>query len=73
MGRVGTYRIRVIGELDAFWSERLGEMTVTVEQYENHKLTTLHGRLIDQETLQTVLETLYDLSLPLVSVERLEQ
>ncbi len=73
MSRVGTYRIRVIGELDAFWSERLAGMTVSVEEYETRKLTTLYGRLIDHEALERVLGTLHDLCLPLVSVERLEQ
>ena len=73
MRRVRTYRIRVLGELDAFWSERLGGMTVTVEQYESRKLTTLYGRLIDQEAFERVLDTLQELCLPLVSVERLEE
>ena len=73
MSRVGTYRIRVIGELDAFWSERLAGMTVSVEEYENRKLTTLYGRLIDHEALERVLKTLRDLCLPLVSIEHLEQ
>ncbi len=70
---MGTYRIRVLGELDAFWSERLRGMTVTVEQYEDRKLTTLCGQRIDQETLESVLDTLQELCLPLVSVERLEE
>jgi hypothetical protein len=72
MGRQGTYRIRVLGELDAFWSERLGGMTVSVEQYEDRKVTTLHGRQIDHVELERVLETLHDLCLPLVSLERLD-
>ena len=73
MHRVGTYRIRVLGELDAFWSGRLGGMTATVEEHEDRKLTTLHGRLMDHEALERVLETLRELCLPLVSVERLEK
>ena len=73
MRRVSTYRIRVLGELDSFWSQRLAGLTVTVDEYENRKLTTLHGRLADHETLERVLETLRNLCLPLVSIEHLEQ
>jgi len=63
----------VLGELDAFWSERLAGLTVTVDDHENRKLTTLHGRLVDHEALERVLETLRNLCLPLVSIEHLKQ
>ena len=68
------YRIRVQGELDESWSERLGGMTITVEQNEDHlPVTTLKGTLMDQAALSGVLNTLYELRLPLLSVENLDE
>jgi hypothetical protein len=62
----------VCGELDALWRGRLEGMAVTVDHYESHTVTTISGQQIDHEALERVLETLRDLHLPLVSVERLE-
>ena len=66
------YRIRVQGSLDASWSDRLGGMRITTDRREGHApLTTLVGPLRDQAALLGVLNSLYDLHLPLVSVERM--
>jgi len=67
------YRIRVQGELDESWSERLGGMTITVEQIKDHKpVTILKGELMDQAALSGVLNTLYNLRLSVLSVEYLK-
>ena len=69
-----TYRIQVQGYLDGTWSDRLGGLTIMVNcQLVNGALaTTLFGRLRDQTTLIGVLNSLYDLRLPLLTVEYIE-
>ena len=68
-----TYSIRVAGYLDADWSNRLGGLKIRVsDPGENTKVTTLSGSLIDQAALFGVLKALYDMRLPLLSVECLD-
>ena len=70
----GNYRIRVKGYLQESWSERLAGMYITVNRREDGRtLTTLVGRLEDQAELAGVLNTLYELHLPLLSVEYLDE
>jgi hypothetical protein len=63
------YRIRVRGEVPQRWSPRLEGMTIVVEASANPPLTTLTGDLDDQASLAGVLRTLYELHLPVLSVE----
>ena len=73
MNHPATYRIRIKGQLNASWSERLAGMTVTTSGGKNTpNITILEGSLIDQAALTGVLNTLYDLQLPLVSVDCLD-
>ena len=68
--RPGKYRICVQGFLDETWSERLGGMSITASsQGSQERVTTLVGQLKDQAELAGVLNTLYELHLPLLSVE----
>ena len=65
-----TYQIRVKGYLDDRWSERLGGMEVSSDdQVEGAPETILVGWLPDQAALCGVLNALYNLHLPLLSVE----
>ena len=65
-----TYQIRVKGYLDDRWSDRLGGMAIkAIGEAEGAVQTMLVGWLPDQAALCGVLITLYDLHLPLVSVE----
>ena len=65
------YRILILGTLDAGWSDRLGGMTISATRLaDGATATTLIGALADQSALVGVLNTLHDLGLPLVSVER---
>ena len=65
-----TYRIRVKGYLDDRWSDRLGGMAIeAIGEAEGVAETSLVGWLPDQAALCGVLNALYDLHLPLVSVE----
>lgn len=69
-----TYRIEVEGEVPESWSDRLGGMRITTRQRKNQStVTTLTGRVSDQAELSGVLNTLYELHLPILSVENLER
>ena len=69
-GGPATYHIVVKGELGDEWSDRLAGMTITVaESASGPSHTTLVGPLRDQAQLNGVLETLYDLHLPILRVE----
>lgn len=66
-----TYQIRVQGYLPESWSDRLGGMMVipSGQAADEAPETTLTGCLLDQAALFGVLNALYDLHLPLLSVE----
>ena len=67
-----TYRIGVQGRIPARWCDRLEGMTITERAPEAEpSVTTLLGELSDQAALAGVLNTLYELHLPVLSVERL--
>jgi hypothetical protein len=61
--------IRVRGALSSDWSHRLGGLRIMVICAGRHTITELAGRLTDQAALHGVLSTLYELGLPLLSVE----
>jgi hypothetical protein len=66
------YRIRIQGSLDETWSERLAGMSITTSgQGSKARVTMLVGHLKDQAELSGVLNTLYELHLPILSVELL--
>ena len=69
-----TYRIRVQGYLDESWADRLGGMSISpFNTADNRSLTILVGHLIDQAALLGVLNALYDMRMPLLSVENLDE
>lgn len=61
--------IRVRGALSSDWSDRLGGMRIVVMRAGRHTVTEVGGRLADQAALHGVLDALYELGLPLLSVE----
>jgi hypothetical protein len=68
----GKYRIVVQGRLDESWSDRLAGMSISTSNLENDKPTTLLiGNLRDQAQLSGVLNSLYELHLPILSVNLL--
>ncbi len=70
--RPATYRIRVSGRIPARWCDRLEGMAITECAPEAAPpVTTLVGELADQAALAGVLNTLIELHLSVVSVERL--
>lgn len=71
--RPATYQIRVQGQIDPSWSELLGGMTICpATAPADPPVTTFEGMLSDQAALAGVLKTLYELHLPVLSVECLE-
>jgi hypothetical protein len=65
-----TYRIRVKGYLDKSWSDRLGGLAITsTSQDDGSTVTSLQGELLDQAALAGVLSALYNLQLPLLTVD----
>jgi hypothetical protein len=67
----GTYTIRVQGHLDATWSDQLGGMRITVSGTSRRAVTVLFGHHVDQAALLGVLNALYELGFPLLSVDYL--
>ena len=68
------YRICVRGCIPTRWCDRLDSMTVTEHVSETEPpVSILLGELVDQAALAGVLNTLYELHLPVISVERLSE
>ena len=67
-----TYRIEVEGHLDESWSDRLGGMRISIRRRDDQTtVSTLIGRVQDQAELTGVINSLYELHLPILSVENL--
>jgi hypothetical protein len=74
MDSPANYRIIVQGRLEADWAERVGGMAITSTEANGEVgATTLEGRLEDQAALAGLLIALYELHLPLVLVEYLDE
>ena len=64
------YEIRVRGHLEEKWSDQLGGLQIIATHGTNGRQETIIvGRLVDQAALTGVLHTLYELHLPVVSVQ----
>lgn len=73
MDGAATYRITVQGTVDPSWTSRLAGMSISEKILDNDAVVTiLVGRLPDQTALSSVLNTLYELHLPVVSADCLE-
>jgi hypothetical protein len=65
-----TYRIDVQGCLEEAWSDRLAGMQITMNiPVYQYPVTTLIGQVKDQSELIGVINGLYELRMPLLSVE----
>jgi hypothetical protein len=63
------YHITVRGHLDDGWSNQLGGVAIRNERTPDETpITILHGELVDQAALFGVLNSLFGLGLPLLSV-----
>ena len=64
------YRIEVRGTIPAGWLDRLGDLAIEAPpDSESSGTTVLRGSVRDQAALTGILATLYELHLPVVSVE----
>jgi len=63
-----TYRIKVPGVLDKKWLDWNGGMTAMIESTENGVPISVLTLTVDQAALQGLLQQLYSLGLPLISV-----
>ena len=69
-----SYRIRVQGHIDDSWSDRLGGMVITrAFTADKQPMTILIGHLQDQAALSGVMNAIYDMHLPVISVELLDE
>jgi hypothetical protein len=69
-----TYCIRLQGVLDPSWSEELGYMRIEHAQRSGEPpITTITGEVADQAALSGVLNLVYNLGYPLISVTYLDQ
>lgn len=69
-----TYRIRIQGAIDSGWLDMLGGMRISLDSTTEQKVvTTIEGHLADQAALSGVIKALYDLRIPLLSVENLDE
>ena len=59
------YQIRIKGQIDKSWSEWLGGLAIT---FETNGETLLSGPIVDQAALHGILDKLYVLNLPILSV-----
>ena len=65
----GVYEIRIKGHLADRWAGWFGDMSITLE---DNGETLLTGPVVDQAALHGLLRKVRDLSLPLISVKRVE-
>ena len=69
-----TYRIEVEGVLDEIWADSLAGMRISSrKRADQSTVTTLTGLLRDQAELSGVLNGLYELHLPILSVKILSE
>lgn len=62
-------RIRVHGFIGPQWSEYFQDLTISVSDEREQVVTTLAGEVEDQAALLGIINNLYQLSYPLISVE----
>jgi len=73
LGEPASYFIKVQGRLDETWSDRLAGMRIGTSGREDIDVTILSGYVRDQVELLGVLNSLYELKMPLLSLEILNR
>ena len=67
------YKIKVQGELNENWSERLLGMQISIERSQDKKpVSVLIGQINDQSALSGVLNALYEYNMTIISVRMLK-
>lgn len=65
------YQIKVLGKVPSSWSERLSGMDLSYRNKKSGVETTLIGKMSDQAQLSGLLNSLYELHMSVLSVEKL--
>jgi len=66
------YHIEVEGQVSKSWSKQFGKLRIsTRKRMDNSTVTILVGRVRDQAELSGLLNSLYEIHLPILSVELL--
>lgn len=65
----GHYEIRIKGHLDSKWANWFEGLTITLE---DNGETLLSGIVVDQSALHGLLKKIRDLSMPLLSINRID-
>ncbi len=74
LGTPAYYRIKIRGFLDESWSNQLGGIVIRHRNKEGPSpITILQGEMVDQAALFGVLNTLYGLGFPILSMECLPE
>jgi hypothetical protein len=69
-----TYVIRVQGCLEEVWSDRLANMTITMDLSDQQiPVSLLQGRIRDQAELVGVVNGLYQMRVPILSMEMVNE
>jgi hypothetical protein len=63
------YRIQIQGALGGHWADYLGGLDISTDEELRPPVTTLSGQVIDQAALIGIINGLYDLGYPLLSVK----
>ncbi|GIK37780.1 MAG: hypothetical protein BroJett011_16130 [Chloroflexota bacterium] len=72
LDRPATYQITIQGRLGADWSDWFEGMTMTTLTDSSGTVTMLTGQVHDQAALHGLLNKLYGLGLPLLTIDCLE-
>lgn len=68
-----TYQITVQGKVDPHFIHRLNDFAVTHTKTRTKTLSTLTGKIIDQEALSGLLNILFDHRYDVISVLKIDQ
>jgi len=68
------YRIVAKGKIGKAWSVKLSDMQITIEKQQGEEAyTSLIGKINDQTALSSVLLTLYEMQMTVISVKMLSE
>ncbi len=69
MNQPAAYQIQVQGTLPEHWPDYFGNLQAQTACLDGESITTLSGTVVDQAALHGVLQALYALGLPVLSVQ----
>jgi len=67
-----TYQITVKGKVDPAFMNQLNDLSVSHTEMHGHALTTLTGKIADEEALNGLLNILFDHQYPVISLMKFD-